>query len=119
MSNWARSICTMLYYQCQTVHDLSAQCLHYQCQTGLDLSVQCFTINVKLHSIHLYNALLSMSNICTMLYYQCQTALDPSVQCFTINVKLGSIYLYNALLSMSNWTRSVCNNALLSMLNST
>ena len=60
MSNWTRSICTVLYYQCQT---------------GLDVSLQCFTINVKLDSIYLYNALLSMSNwtryICTMLYYQC------------------------------------------------
>ena len=96
MSNWTRSICKILYFQCQTGHDIS---------------VQCFTINVQLGTIYLYNALLLMSNwtwsICTILYYQCQTGHDLSVQYFTFIVKLDMIYPYNALLSMSNRTQSI------------
>ena len=97
MSNRTQSICSMLYYQCQTEHNQSVQCFtinvkrtrsicsmfHYQCQTGHNLSVQCFTINVKQNTIYLFNALLSMSNrtlsICSMLYYQCQTGHYLSV----------------------------------------
>ena len=98
MSNKTQSICSMLYHQCQTKHNLS---------------VQCFTSNVKQNTICLFNALLSMSNktqsICPMLYYQCQTEHNLSVQCFTINVKQNTIYLFNALPSMSNRTQSVCS----------
>ena len=43
----------MLYYQCQTGHDLSVSMLYYQCQFGHGLSV-------------------------SMHYYQCQTGNDLS-----------------------------------------
>ena len=112
MSNRTQSICSMLYYQCRTEHNLS---------------VQCFTINVKPDTIYLFNALLSMSNrtqsICSMLYNQCQT---DTLYLFDVSLSMSNrtqsicsmlyyqcqqitIYLFNALLSMSNRTLSICS----------
>jgi len=73
----------MLYYQCQSGHDLFVPMLYYQCQSGHDLFVPMLYYQCQFgHDLSVYNQCQfqhDLSQSVQMLYYQCQSGHDLSI----------------------------------------